>query len=64
MPTKNEEILKELENLYQVIENRELKIRKELKYFKKIKLKTIELKAIFLATENTTKLKWIWEIYV
>jgi hypothetical protein len=57
MPTKNEEILKELENLYQVIENRELKIRKELKYFKKIKLKTIELKAIFLATENTTKLK-------
>ena len=57
MPTKNEEILKELENLYQVIENRELKIRKELKYFKKLKIKTIELKAIFLATENTTKLK-------
>ena len=57
MANKNEEILKELENLYQVIENRELKIRKELKYFKKIKLKTIELKAIFLATENTTKLK-------
>ena len=57
MANKNEEILKELENLYQVIENRELKIRKELKYFKKLKIKTIELKAIFLATENTTKLK-------
>ena len=40
MPTKNEEILKELENLYQVIENRELKIRKEIKYFKKLKLES------------------------
>ena len=57
MPTKNEEILKELENLYQVIENRELKIRKELKDLKEIKQKTREFKAIFLATENTTKLQ-------
>ncbi len=57
MANKNEEILKELENLYQVIENRELKIRKELKVLKEIKQKTREFKAIFLATENTTKLK-------
>ena len=57
MASKNEEILKELENLYQVIENRELKIRKELKVLKEIKQKTREFKAIFLATENTTKLK-------
>ena len=40
MANKNEEILKELENLYQVIENRELKIRKEIKYFKKLKLES------------------------
>jgi len=57
MANKNEEILKELENLYQVIENRELKIRKELKDLKEIKQKTREFKAIFLATENTIKLK-------
>lgn len=37
MTNENEDFLKEIEVLFQVIENRELKIRKELKYIKKIK---------------------------
>ena len=32
MTNENEDFLKEIEVLFQVIENRELKIRKELKY--------------------------------